>query len=597
MTHAQDLEALDNPKLFERRRELDRDALLVSRLPTWADVWLEEKCDEFLDDMPALAKDEDVLAALEHMESTRFDECQGFIRHLCRRLVLRPNPAAAPVLQRLLARGDDPAVGLRHALASAVGLAALACDPGQTIARLLAQLDTPKETVASVCAAFLDDPSRAFDRVGACLVVGAQGEAYQRRFRVLAILVADGIPDAAGASRRALEPRGFVAADPRWATALLALAPDKTLFEAKRALANVPPDLLASLRPKKAGKKPVPVATLVALGTVAQQDIGAAPFPIDVRGDLILVGTAPTRASVRRIAEGLPLIADIVLPGARAFATQAVGPYDSPYEAPGVLDAVLHPDGTAFALVAHGEVLLIGFDGSVRAEATLDDTLPHCACFGGDGKTLWVATVDDAGHAVTALDGKTLAVLGKTKKLGEFPDPAWFSAHPHPTEDVGVFAVACGQDGAWVKVIERTARGFGPRKQKLHAGSGVARVFGYGPGVVATGLGEKLLMRGWPDFGPIKGTKLAGEVVGGVVVGEYVLLAVAEMTEGPSELAVHALEGGALVAKAAWPAGEAMVERAGGALVTVGAGGVTVWRVELPAAGGRGGGKRKAEAR
>lgn len=135
-----------------------------------------------------------------------------------------------------------------------------------------------------------------------------------------------------------------------------------------------------------------------------------------------------------------------------------------------------------------------------------------------------------------------------------------------------------------MKVIERTARGFAPRKQKLHASAGFARVFGYGPGVVATGLGEKLLMRSWPDFAPIKGTMLAGEVRGGVVVGEHVLLAVAEMTEAPSVLAVHALDGGALVAKAAWPAGEALVDRAGGALVTVGAGGVTVWGVEVPAA-------------
>jgi hypothetical protein len=586
MTSSQHLEALDNPTLFARRHEVDLGALLVSRLPTWANVWLDDKCDEYLGELPALARDEDVVVALEHMESTRLEDCNAFVRHLCRRLVRRPTPGAAPVLRRLLARAADPAQDIGHALAAAAGCAALACDPAHAVAPLLAQVGTSKETVASVCALFLADPEHAFDRLGGRLVVGATGAADHTRRQLLGVLVADGIPDTVGVVRRSAHARGFVAADPRWATALLALAPDKLLFEAKRALANVPPELLASLRPKKRGKKPLPEARLVSVGTVAQLDVGAAPFPVDVRGDLILVATSPTRVSVRRITDGLPLIADVVLPGERAFATEAVGPYDSPYEAKGVLDAVLHPDGTAFAVLAHGEVLLVGLDGTVRAEATLDDTLPHRACFGPLGQTLWVATNSDDGHAVTALDGTTLAVLGKTKNLGEFPDPAWFSAHPHPTDDVGVFAVLCGQDGAWVKVIERTARGFAPRKQKLHTNGSYAQVFGYGPGVVATGTQGGLTIRSWPELAPIKGTKLEGELRGGVVVGAHVVLAMADFTDAPSRLSLHAIEGGACVADAPWPAGESLVERATGALVTSSDAGVTVYRVELPPAAG-----------
>lgn len=575
-----ELEALDNPTLFARRNELDRDALVASRLPTWADAWLDDKCDEFLADMPALASDDDVLFVLERIAANRLGECGGFVRHLCRRLVRRPNPAAASVLRKLLA-GALASDAAHRTLGASVGCAALACDPGPSIPLLVAQLGTDRESVASVCAVFLEDPARAYDRVGDALVLEARGPAQQRRRRVLQVLVADGIPDAASAHRRSTNAQGFLAADDRWAAALLALKSDPTLVEAKRALANVAPDVLDALRPKKKSTKAIPTASLVTLGTVAYG--GATPGPVNVRGDLLMVATSPTSLTLRRIEEGLPVLADFALPGARSFPTEAVGPYDSPFEAFGVLDAVLHPDGTSVALASHGEVLLVGFDGAIRAEVVLEDTIAHRLCFGARGDTLFVATNGDDGHAVTALDGRTLAHLGRTKNLGEFPDPAWFSAHPHPNDDVGVFAIQCGQDGSWVKVIELATRGPLPRKQKLHANAGWSSIYGYAGDVVVSGASSKLSLRSWPDLSISKSVKLEGECRGGAVAGEYVLLAIAEMGDTPDKLAVCSSSDGARVAEARWPAGEAFVDGAPGALVTSSPAGITVRRVEVPA--------------
>lgn len=583
MPETENLEALDNPTLFARRHELTRDALLASRLPEWANGWLDDKTDEYLNDLPSLARDEDVLVALEHFVAHRPGDA-GFIRHLCRRLVRRPNPAAAGTLRGLLARTTDATGHTARAFDEAVGHAALACDTEYALAALLREVDTPNETRAQVCAVFLSDPRTAFDRLGDRLVLGATGEAYQRRARLLSVLAADGIPDTAFGTKPASRSRGFVAADDRWAAALLALAPDKTLFEAKRALAHVPPAVLESLRPaKKKSAKAIPEARFLALGTLAVADFGSHGTPVFAWGDRALIATSPTEVTICRLDEGLPTIARFTLPGGRRFATASVGAHDSLFEAQGVLDAVLHPDGTAIALVAHGEALLVAFDGTIRAEAALHDTIAHRACFGAGGKTLFVATNGDDGHSVTVLDGETLAVLGKTKNLGEFPDPAWFTAHPHPTDDVGVFSVLCGQDGSWVKVIERAARGFAPRKQKLHGNSGYAQIYGYGKNVTATGLGAKLMIRAWPDMAIIKTTKLEGECRGGVVVGgEHVLLAIAEVADAPSRLGVHTVADGARVAEAPWPQGEVVVDRAHGALITQSAAGVTVWRVEVP---------------
>jgi hypothetical protein len=62
-------------------------------------------------------------------------------------------------------------------------------------------------------------------------------------------------------------------------------------------------------------------------------------------------------------------------------------------------------------------------------------------------------------------------------------------------------------------------------------------VFGYGPGVVATGTPGRLPLRSWPELAPIKATKLEGELRGGVVVGAHVVLAMADFTDAPSRLA------------------------------------------------------------
>lgn len=583
MTDAAELEALDNPTLFARRHELDRDALLASRVRTWPNSWLDDKTDEYLGDLPALAGDDDAAIALERAVAEPMEACSGFVRHLCRRLVRRPNLRAIAPLRALRERVASDAAAAK-AYGEAVGLASLACDRDAVIAPLCAEVGTASETLASLCAVFLSDPTGAFDQLGDRLALGAVGDAYARRARLLRVLVADGIPDLV-LPCRCTHPLGFVAADARWAAALSALAADKTLFETKRALANASPEQLAAIRPTKKAAKPTLEARLVAWGSVAYEELGALPVPFDVRTDRVMIATSPRTVTVRRLAAGLPLVADVTLPGDRRFATDAVGPYDSPYEASGVLDAVLHPDGEAIAIVAHGEVLLVGLDGVVRAEAVLDDTLLHRACFGPDGKTLWLATNDDDGHAVTALDGASLAVLGRTKRLGEFPDPAFFTAHPHPSDDVGVFAVMCGQDGAWVKVIERTAKGPAPRKQKLHASSGHAELYGFGAGVAASGVwgSSKLTLRSWPELASTKSKQLEGECRGGVVIGDDVYLAIAELTDAPSKLAIHALADGARRAEAPWPAGEQLIARQG-ALATTSERGVTLYGVELPEA-------------
>jgi hypothetical protein len=561
--------------LFARRAELSADEVLDSPLVSWPNHWLPVDCDAYFGALPWANDGPTVVRMLRELRARDGDH-DGMVSLLLRRLTALGHSGDVALLAEMRRELADQRPN--SDLQRWVDYALLASGDEEATRTIATSRHGTYETDATISASLIVDPRGTFERLAPCLEtllapVSPESSDHRRTgTALLACLARDGLPAGANTDPSP-HPRGWLAADERWVPLLLKLrlqlSYDPIEIDcAGKALGHVAGDVLARYRPPRKGKRP-PKAELTPIGEIAlvaargvdrvslSRNHGA--FLVE-RDRLVLIDLRKPDESVSL---ALPATVEDVTRGS------------SPWERSGLLAFALRPDGGAVACASADGVVLLAPDGSAIARWTQDETdLPHALCWGRD--TLFVAVVGDD-HAVVALDCNDLAPLGRVS-IGDrhaITDPAYFSARPHPSDDVGVFEIAAGQDGYWVKVVEREPK-VRKRKHVLDRSSSWMWFCGYADGLVVTHQPKRLALRAWPDFKPGKKSNLGGDGAGGAVLrgestpgaGERALITVAEITAGPDTFAVFALPSGKRVAEGVWPRGHDIVGAAGDVVVT-----------------------------
>jgi hypothetical protein len=495
------------------------------------------------------------------------------------RLVEDPYPDAAATLIEALEQGTLP-----HA---ADMLGALG-DPA-ILERIAARVDTDREDGGAVACVFALDPARAFDRLGARL---SPTEPRPRLTRLLEVLAQDGFRTEALDGEPSSRPRGWVRADPRWIDGLLALRGNdnpNVSMRAASALGSADLDLVLSKLPRP--KKKIPPLEIELLGTVALAPSMFRRAPVWLGAGRVVVADSASTLALHGLSAGMPRVATFALPEHVTLPTARAAANDDPWEVPGLYDVAIRSDGglAVGAQASDYSHLLALYDPAGKRLAAVrmpeeGAVFPHALHFGAAGAgCLWVALVDEGGHVAAAFDAGTLARLGETSLGPSFPPPAWFEVFPHPVEDVGVFAIQCGQDGAWLKVVERGPK-LALRKQKLDTKQGTVELVGFSAdgALAAFASGQTLGLRAWPALDAPKKKRLDGSVVGAGIVGDAIGLAIAEVTRAPSAIELRRFPDGERIAKARHPS-EDFVAIGHGVLVTQkDEATLSVWRLGAP---------------
>lgn len=421
----------------------------------------------------------------------------------------------------------------------------------------------------SIACAFALDPSTAFDRFGDRLVDTKPWP--QGLPQLLDVLAQDGFSTHGLAGRRSTNPQGWLRADPRWIAPLMALreSNDPNLsMPAGDALGNCDLEKVLALLPKP--KKKIPALTIESLGSIAPARhlwLGASRlFVID----------AGRTITAHSLEHGLPVAARFELPEGVELQEEGIRGHDDTWERPGLYDVAVRADG-GIAIGAQTKSfahLVAVYDASGKRTALreIDEAYgshPHSLVFGAGGSgSLWIALVHDGGHRAGAFAPTDLAPKGHAPIGKEFPPPAFFEAGTHPTEDVAVFDVACGQDGAWLPIVEATEAGPKARKHKLSGKQSTTAFVGASAATAAFAWSRTLTLRAWPSLDGPKKKRLDGSVVGAGVVDGSIALAVAEVSNEPSAIELRRFVDGERVGKARYPLGETFRAFGAGVLVT-----------------------------
>jgi hypothetical protein len=420
----------------------------------------------------------------------------------------------------------------------------------------------------------------------------APGDKFARPF--LDVLAQDKFQTEPLTGMPSARPQGWLRADPRWVDPLLALRSGKDsnlAWPASSALAHADLELVLSKLPQP--KKKLPPLTLEKLGTLAFAPSAYRRDPVWLGAARIVIADTKTTLAAHALEPGLPRLASFALPAGVALPDRRGNPNDNAWEVPGLYDVAIRADGGVAVGAqtsdpARPHVQLIALyepSGALAKRVELPDSgpvFPHAMVFGTGGSgALWVALDEENVDMVVAFDPATLARLGTVKLGATFPPPAWFEPVQHPREDVGVFAIACGQDGAWLKVVERSPT-FALRKQKLNAKQPEVGLLGFSDdgAMAAFATGSTLVLRPWPGLDALKKKRLGGTVMAGGVVDGAVAIVLAEVSHAPSAIVLHRFSDGEAIAKGRFPLGETFVGLGQGVLVTRdAAGSPQVWRV------------------
>lgn len=418
----------------------------------------------------------------------------------------------------------------------------------------------------SLACAFALDPSTAFDRFGDRLVDTKPWP--QGLLQLLHVLAQDGFSTHGLAGRRSTRPRGWVRADPRWIAPLMKLraSDDPNLsIPAGNALGNCDLDKVLDLLPKP--KKRIPGLAIDVLGTVTQARQSW------LGGGRVIVADGSRALIAHALSPGLPVVARFELPEGVELQTSPTSSVDDPWETPGIHAVAVRADGgiaigAQTASFAH-VIALYDASGERVALRTLDEVegrSPHALVFGAGGTgSLWAALVDEEGHRVSALSPTDLSPRGHVRIAKEYPSPAFFAAGTHTDDDVAIVDIACGQDGAWLPIVEA-----GPklRKHKL-TGKQATIAFACASGAKAAFASARTLtLRAWPTLDAPAKKRLDGTVVGAGLVDGAIGLALAEVSNEPSAIELRRLEDGERIGKARYPIGARFRALDAGVLVT-----------------------------
>ena len=418
----------------------------------------------------------------------------------------------------------------------------------------------------SLACAIALDPTTAFDRFGDRLASTTPGPNGARD--LLTVLAQDGFSTHGLAGRPSTNPQGWLRADPRWIAPLMALreSDDPNIsWPAADALGNCDLEKVLALLPKP--KKKIPPLEVTSLGTVAPARrlwLGAKR--------LFVIG-AGREITAHSLEPGLPVAARFELPEGVELQAEGSHGHDDPWERPGLYDLAVRADGgiAIGAQTASFVHLVALYDASgkriaLREIDESDGSHPHSLVFGAGGAgSLWVALVHDVGHRAAAFAPTDLAPKGHCLIGKEFPSPALFDAGTHPNDDVGIFDVACGQDGAWLPIVEPGPKS---RKHKLSGKQTTTAFVGAGAWMAAFAWSRTLTLRAWPSLETPKKKRLDGSVAGAGVVDGAIALAIAEVSNEPSAIELRRFDDGERLGKARYPLGERFRAFGAGALVT-----------------------------
>lgn len=565
--------------LEELTAALVSGALWVS----WAVPW-EHARFTFLSEHPALATPESHL-------------------HVVRAAVLAHGWAGVPMwfVHRLV---EDPAPGSGDELLAAwrehrgdaryeptLAEAVIATGHREGIQEIAATLGSDEASRDAVTATICLDPSTATERLGHLLdpALFEGGTRPLAATHLLGALKANGLRAGEIPGFPSRRPRGWVAADPRWVPLLLALRSHRdpnVSGPVRGALSHADEDVLAASLPPPKKKKTGKALSLRAVGSVpfAAEAYWGDPFAT-AKGRVALFAT-PSRLEIRRIDDALPLVRAFDLPAGLALPTEDRDPYDDGWGREGVHGVALHPTASRVAISASADdasangVLLLDDTGKIIAQWNPDDVLPHRLHWGANAETLWVMA-DAEGAIVVALDPETLVERGRCA-IGDFPPPAYPTAFAHPTDDVACFQVMCGQDGVWVKCVERAKKGYKVRSQKLSAVHHDWVVYGLAEegAAVLTANDTKLLVRDWPTMKPRKGKVLAGAPHAVVGSGTTVLAAVATVGDAADQFEVFRLPDGDKSGTGPYPDGHTLFHLDDDVVLTLKDQALHAWRLE-----------------
>ncbi|APR81950.1 Hypothetical protein A7982_07299 [Minicystis rosea] len=564
----------------------------------WTILWEDDRF-AFLRAHPELSTPAGTFAALRGVvETVGWDRAfqhekqnaWGFARWLITWLAREGHAPGAPWMIDVWKKHRDKGFVIDRMLGEAI----CATRDHDAISAIVETFDRKDESEIAMLAVFALDPRAAFDRLSPRLHADAlAGRGEQLARRLLDVIAQDG-PAAAGLlGWPSKAPQRWMDADERWAPLLLSLRSHPSLRDkVKDALASVDPAVIAKHKPAPA-KRAAPALVITRAGDMAYVPFEQQGASVWLGGGHLVVATSPTTLAIHRADEGLPRVREIALPKGLSMIPLPRDPNESGWDRPGVHSIAIHPDGTRLALGGRTDahepkVMVMGLDGSILAEHHAEEeSCIHALHWGPAGATLWVGVENAGAYAVIAFDGAKLTPLGRCALGSEFPDPVFVTAHPHPTEDVGLFELACGQDGSWLKCIERRPK-LKVRKQKLSSKNDGYPLLGFSRdgALAATTLASKLLLRTWPNMDPHKGKVLGGESRSGTVMGDWVIMAVATVTQAADVLHVYRLPDGERLGEAPFRDDDVILGASGDFFVTIDskARRVSLWSVALPKA-------------
>jgi hypothetical protein len=337
-------------------------------------------------------------------------------------------------------------------------------------------------------------------------------------------------------------------------------------------------------------------ARLDELGTL---EIDAAQLhqdPVWLAAGRLATTTAADTLTVVSLAPGLPVVASTPFPKQMRLPTDPWNNFDLNYDRVGIHGAALRPDGEAFAIGGvtrdhERAVYVFGLDGKVIAGAESIDAAafdvepdfmlcPIALAWGGSGRTLIMCCSIENTHHLVTLDPR-LRVDGLVNLGGDFPEPAQIFPLAHPTDDAAVFQIACGQDGVWLRAVERTPEGLALIPTMLDDDA-TTWLFGFTPDgrtlytaemAFEPGTPTSVHARPWPGLDAGPPVSLDGSCAGGAVLDRHVAAVVG------AELALY--RDGALVGATAFPDGHRLVSGAGDCVVTRANDRITAWRVAI----------------
>ncbi len=166
---------------------------------------------------------------------------------------------------------------------------------------------------------------------------------------------------------------------------------------------------------------------------------------------------------------------------------------------------------------------------SVRLDVVLGEGHEvQALAFDRTGRRLWLSAEAKDETVIALLDVATLALVGVARSAA-FPRPALHELHVHPTDDAVLLLAACGEDGAFARVVGFAGDEVSSVPGALDAGAIAAGFVGFSADGARVHLVEadELRTHAWPALLELSSVPLADDFVSsfsGAVLGQELLV-------------------------------------------------------------------------